>query len=99
MGELNLSNHVDMKMRAVNDIIKQIQSEYHWIKDNVKNASISIEMFMEISMFQMDQIDLILFLLAKLKILHDLKRAHIIEAIENDERRTRGMTFLLDLFF
>ena len=92
MGEQQLSEHVEMKMKAVNDAINQVKSEYNWIKDNVDKVSFTYKVRKDISDFQMSQIDLILFFLDELKKLHDLKRDHLLDALANLERTT-GMTF------
>jgi hypothetical protein len=93
MGELNLINHVNMKINAISDVINHLQLEYKWIKSHKDNTSLSLSFKKEMNKFQIEQLDLILFLYDEEKKLFNLKRAHITAAIAHLERRT-GMAFI-----
>jgi hypothetical protein len=86
MGELNLLKHVDMKVDAISDVINQLQLQYKWIKSHQDNTSLSLSFKKEMNKFQIEQLDLILFLYDEKKKLFNLKRAHITAAIAHLER-------------
>ena len=88
MGELNIIRHVDIKIDAISDVIEQLKSQYDWMKSKQDDVSLSLLLRKEINKFQIQQLDLICFLYDEKKKLFDLKRAHLIAAIEHLDETT-----------
>ena len=92
MGELNLIDHVNMKIKSITDVIDHLKSQYNWIKSQECIVSLSLPERKEINDFQIKQLDLILFLFDEEKKLFDLKRAHLRAAMAHLQRTT-GIQF------
>ena len=88
MGELNIIRHVQMKIDAISDVINQLKSQYDWMKSKEDEVFLPLLLRKEINNFQIQQLNLILFLYKEEKKLFDLKRAHLTAAIEHLDETT-----------